>query len=130
MVLPEKLANFHRNYSNLNVKVVFLENIYQEFSSGKQDVGAIRNFVKYVYDHAITPGNEVKYLNLFGDASYDFKNRLSRELNSNIVPIYHALNSFTLGEASFASDDFFGLMSDNEGDIDSFVGRQILLLVE
>ena len=26
----EKLANFHRNYSKLNVKVVFLENIYQE----------------------------------------------------------------------------------------------------
>lgn len=118
----EKLANFHRNYSKLNVKVVFLENIYQEFSSGKQDIGAIRNFVKYVYDHPVIPGNEIKYLNLFGDASYDFKNRLPREFNSNIVPIYHALNSFTLGESSFASDDFFGLMSDNEGDVDSFVG--------
>jgi hypothetical protein len=34
----EKLAAFHRNYSQLNVKVVNLENIYQEFSSGKQDI--------------------------------------------------------------------------------------------
>jgi len=69
----EKLANFHRSYSQLNVKVVYLENIYQEFSSGKQDIGAIRNFVKYVYNNASSPDKKVKYLNLFGDASYDLK---------------------------------------------------------
>ena len=116
----EKLANFHRTYSQLNVKVVYLENIYQEFSSGKQDIGAIRNFVKYVYNNASSPDKKVKYLNLFGDASYDFKNRIA--VASNIVPIYQALNSFSLGESSFASDDYFGLMDDNEGDVDSFEG--------
>lgn len=116
----EKLANFHRNYSQLNVKVVYLENIYQEFSSGKQDIGAIRNFVKYVYNNASSADKKVKYLNLFGDASYDFKNRIA--VASNIVPIYQALNSFSLGESSFASDDYFGLMDDNEGDVDSFEG--------
>ena len=42
----EKLANFHRNNSQMNVKVVTLDLIYQEFASGKQDVAAIRNFVK------------------------------------------------------------------------------------
>lgn len=112
----EKLAVFHRNYSRLNVKVVYLENIYQEFCSGKQDIGAIRNFVKYVYNNASSPDKKVKYLNLFGDASYDFKNRIA--INSNIVPIYHALNSFSLGESSFASDDYFGMMDDNEGFVD------------
>lgn len=116
----EKLANFHRNYSQLNVKVIHLENIYHEFSSGKQDIGAIRNFVKYVYNNASSNEKRVKFLNLFGDASYDFKNRIA--INSNIVPIYHALNSYTLGESSFASDDFFGLMDDNEGNLDNFVG--------
>lgn len=116
----EKLANFHRTYSQLNVKVVYLENIYQEFSSGKQDIGAIRNFVKYVYNNASSPDKKVKYLNLFGDASYDFKNRIA--VASNIVPIYQALNSFSLGESSFASDDYFGLMDDNEGAVDSFEG--------
>ena len=55
----EKLANFHRNYSQLNVKVVNLETIYQEFSSGKQDIAAIRNFVKYVYENASTPDKRV-----------------------------------------------------------------------
>jgi len=113
----EKLATFHRSYSNLNVKVVNLENIYPEFSSGKQDIGAIRNFVKYVYFNGSTPNKRVKYLNLFGDASYDFKDRIRN--NTNIVPIYQALNSYTEGETSFASDDFFGMLDANEGRLDS-----------
>lgn len=128
----DKLANFHRNYSQLNVKVVDLETIYQEFSSGKQDICAIRNFVKYVYQNASSAGSRVKYLNLFGDASFDFKDRIRN--NTNIVPIYHALNGFTDGEFSFSSDDFFALMDDNEGNIfpespfgvDIAVGRMIV----
>ncbi|MFV8443036.1 type IX secretion system sortase PorU [Flavobacterium sp. LB2P44] len=116
----EKLANFHRTNSNLKVKVISLESIYQEFSSGKQDVAAIRNCIKYIYENASTPEKRVKYINLFGDASYDFKNRILN--NTNIVPIYHSLNSNTTGESSFASDDFFGLMDPSEGNIISNFG--------
>lgn len=116
----EKLANFHRSYSNLNVKVIPLETIYQEFSSGKQDIAAIRNCIKYIYENASTQQKRVKYVNLFGDASYDYKNRIPN--NTNIVPIYHALNSNSTGESSFASDDFFGLMDPNEGNIISSFG--------
>jgi Peptidase family C25 len=118
----ERLANFHRSYSNLNVKVVTLETIYPEFGSGKQDIGAIRNFVRYVYNNASTPSKRVQYLNLFGDASFDFKNRIPSSINTNIVPIYHALISNTLGESSFSSDDFFGMMDTNEGLIESQYG--------
>ena len=114
----EKLAAFHRTYSNLNVKVVNLENIYQEFSSGKQDISAIRNFVKYVYFNASSPDKRVKYLNMFGDASYDFKDRISN--NTNIVPIYQAINSYTEEEISFASDDFYGMLDSDEGRMDSY----------
>lgn len=128
----EKLANFHRSYSGLKVKVFTLESIYQEFSSGKQDIGAIRNMVKYVYQNASAPANRVKYLNLFGDASFDFKNRINN--NNNIVPIYHAINSYTSGVQSFASDDFFCYMDANEGNVfsdspygaDVAVGRMIV----
>ena len=130
----EKLASFHRSYSNLNVKVVNLENIYQEFSSGKQDIGAIRNFVKYVYKNASSEVKRVKYLNLFGDASFDFKDRIPN--NTNIVPIYHALLGATEGSNSFCSDDFFVLMDDNEGGsvngngLDIAVGRMIVSTVQ
>jgi hypothetical protein len=116
----EKLANFHRSYSNLNVKVITLESIYQEFSSGKQDIAGIRNCIKYIYDNASAPEKKVKYVNLFGDASYDYKNRIPN--NTNIVPIYHALSSNTIGEGSYASDDFYGLMDAGEGNIGSFYG--------
>ncbi len=114
----EKLANFHREYSALNVKVVKLDQIYQEFGSGKQDIGAIRNFVRYVYENGSSAESRVRYLNLFGDASFDFKDRIPN--NTNLVPIYHALNSNTDGELSFSTDDFFGLMDPDEGRIDYF----------
>ncbi|WPO80626.1 type IX secretion system sortase PorU [Flavobacterium sp. KACC 22761] len=116
----EKLATFHRNYSNLNVKVIALENIYQEFSSGKQDIAAIRNCIRYVYENASSTDKRIKYVNLFGDASYDYKDRISN--NTNIVPIYHSTISNSTGEASFASDDFYGLMDADEGNITSFFG--------
>jgi len=124
------LANFHRSYNGYNVKVVTLPMIYQEFNSGKQDIGAIRNLMRYIYHNASQPANRVKYLNLFGDASYDFKNRISN--NTNIVPIYHALSSYFSGETSFASDDFFALMDATEGDplsgfaADFAVGRMLV----
>ncbi len=114
----EKLAAFHRNYSHLNVKTITLESIYQEFGSGKQDIAAIRNFIKYIYSNASSIDKRIKYVNLFGDTSYDFKNRIPN--NTNIVPIYHALNSYTEGESSFASDDFYGCMDANEGNTTSY----------
>ncbi|MFM7018713.1 type IX secretion system sortase PorU [Flavobacterium sp.] len=112
----EKLANFHRNYSGLNVKVVNLELIYPEFGGGKQDIGAIRNFIKYVYQNASSTSNRVKYVNLFGDASFDFKDRIRN--NTNVVPIYHAVNSYYETAASFSSDDYFVEMDSNEGNLD------------
>ncbi len=129
----ERLANFHRSYSGLNVKVVNLETIYPEFSSGQQDVAGIRNFIKYVYSNASSPALRVKYVNLFGDASFDFKNRIPN--NTNIVPIYHALNGYSASESAFAADDFFALMDPNEGNmgfittfggLDIAVGRMIV----
>lgn len=123
----ERLANFHRTYSSLNVKVVTLDMLYKEFSSGKQDIGAIRNFVKYIYDNdPFVPGDRIKYVCLFGDASFDFKDRIKN--NTNIVPIFHSLESFSL-VSSFVSDDYFGLMDSNEGNmlsnqsLDVAVGR-------
>jgi hypothetical protein len=127
----EKLASFHRTNSNLNVKVIALENIYQEFSSGKQDIAAIRNCIRYIYNNASSPDKRIRYVNLFGDASFDYKDRISN--NTNIVPIYQSLISNTVGEASFASDDFYGLMDSNEGvvipslaGIDIAVGRMLV----
>ncbi|WP_136668831.1 type IX secretion system sortase PorU [Flavobacterium sp. H122] len=132
MSQAERLADFHRNYSGLSVKVVGLDEIYHEFSSGKQDIGAIRNFVKYIYDNP-QQGQNIKYLCLFGDASFDFKNRISK--NTNIVPVFQSLDSYTLF-SSFVSDDYFGLMDDSEGNmigaqgLDIAVGRILVTNIQ
>lgn len=113
----ERLAQINRTRNGLNVKVVRLSQIYKEFSTGNQDIGAIRNLVKYVYDNASSPERRLKYLCLFGDGSYDYKNRLS--YNTNIVPPWHAYDSFNL-TGSFVSDDFYGMMDENEGGMQTF----------
>ncbi|WP_406684856.1 type IX secretion system sortase PorU [Seonamhaeicola sp. MEBiC1930] len=112
----ERLAEINRNQYNLNVKVVGLDEIYNEFSTGNQDVGAIRNLVKYIYDNASAPESRIKYLCLFGDGSFDYKDRIQN--NTNIVPSWHSYNSFNLTN-SFVSDDFYGMMDDNEGTMQS-----------
>jgi len=109
-----RLANFHKINSGLNVKVVTTDKIYEEFSSGKQDIGAIRNFVRYIYNNASSANDRIKYLCLFGDTSIDYKDRLSG--NNNIVPTFHTLSS-TSESSSFMSDDFFGNVDENEGTI-------------
>ncbi len=112
----ERLAQINRDQNNLNVKVVTLDEIYTEFSSGNQDVAAIRNLVSYVYHNASAPEKRLKYLCLFGDASFDYKDRIPN--NTNIVPSWHSVDSFSLTNA-FVSDDFYGMMDSNEGDMSS-----------
>ncbi|WP_412561576.1 type IX secretion system sortase PorU [Winogradskyella sp. MIT101101] len=108
----ERLAQINRNQYNLNVKVVDLQTIYNEFSTGSQDIAALRNFVKYVYDNASTPSNRLKYLCLFGEGSYDYKDRITN--NTNLVPSWYSTQSFSLTN-SFVSDDFYAMLDFNEG---------------
>jgi hypothetical protein len=110
----EKLAQYRRDNDGLNVKVITLDKIYNEFSGGKKDVAAIRDFVKYVYDNASSPANKLKYLCLFGDASYDYQGIQIQTGNTNDVPLFESYESFSL-ITSYASDDFFGLLDPNEG---------------
>ena len=111
----ERLAEINRQQYGLNVKVVTLGAIYKEFSSGNQDIGGIRNMIKYVYNNASTPDKRLKYLCTFGDASFDYKDRISN--NTNIVPTWFSYNSFSL-TSSFVSDDFYVMMDDNEGNME------------
>ena len=112
----ERLAQINSEKNNLNVKVVNVEKIYNEFSSGNQDISAIRNFIRYVYNNQNNNEN-FTYLCLFGDASFDYKDRIP--FNTNIIPSWNSLNSFSLS-SSYISDDFFGMMDSNEGGMTNF----------
>ncbi len=107
-----QLASHHQTRDNLSTIVVTPQQIYNEFSSGAQDISAIRDFVKMFYDRATSAAEMPKYLLLFGDGSYDNKKRFSS--NTNYIPTYQSYNS-TIPTSSYVSDDFYGLLDDNEG---------------
>ena len=110
----ERLAQLHIQ-NGLTVHVVTTNQIYNEFSSGVQDATAIRSFAKMFYDRALAlPGTEPKYLLLFGDGTYDPKNRVAN--NNNYILTYQMNNSdFTEDHiGNMPSDDYFGMLDDNE----------------
>ena len=105
----QNLATFHQSVDNMTVEVVDVNEIYNEFSSGKPDPTAIRDFVKYLYT---TTGNGVTpaYLLLMGKGSYDYKNRI--ENNTDFIPVHETASSEN-GINSYASDDYFGILEDS-----------------
>jgi len=115
MAEAERLATYHRENSGLNVKVIDLEEIYNEFSSGSPDLLAIKDFVRHLYLNASSENSKIKYVCLFGDSSYDFKNRIND--NNNIVPSFESFESFDLAR-SYVTDDIYGMMDSNEGGLD------------
>ncbi len=119
----ERLAEFHRQKNNLKVTVVTVDKIFNEFSSGSQDPVAIRDFVKMYFDKAASnPANRPKYLLLFGDASFDYKNRIVN--NTNLIPSYQS-KIFLDPLSTYTSDDFFGFLDDNE-DVNSGLVTNLL----
>jgi len=106
----QRLGAWHQQNNNLSTVVVTTEQVYNEFSSGIPDPAAIRDFVKMYYDKAGgTVANRPLYLLLFGDASYDFKNRVS--VNTNFVPCFESESSLD-PLSTYVSDDFFGFLDD------------------
>lgn len=114
-VQANDLAEYRRTNNELEVKVVDIFDIYNEFSSGNQDLTAIRDYVKMYYDRAETIEDQPKYLLLMGDASYDFKNISVPETNNtNKIPMYQSYSSVEKSY-SYCSDDYLGMLDDNEG---------------
>lgn len=117
------VADHHRTRDNMKVEVFTTEQVYNEFSSGAQDITAIRNFMRFLYNK--DDGETLKYLMLFGDASYDYKERIPE--NTNFVPSWESVASLNLID-SYVTDDYFGLLDENEGlnnegDLDLGIGR-------
>ncbi|MDF2193063.1 type IX secretion system sortase PorU [Paraflavitalea sp. CAU 1676] len=118
----QRLAAFHRQTNGLSVTVVSTEQIFNEFAAGSPDPAAIRNYLKMYHDRAgADTTKRARYLLLLGDASFDYKSRISN--NTNLVPAWESPVSLD-PLATYTSDDFFGLL-DNDDDIN---GNGIYLL--
>ena len=126
----ERLRAHRASFSNLTVEKVRIDHIYNEFSSGAQDVSAIRDFAEMLHFRSA----QFKYLLLLGDGSFDHRNIKELNTNSdgdvfhNLIPAYETDQSLHPISA-YPSDDFFGLLSEGEGspnlkgDLDIAVGR-------
>ncbi|MFY0604934.1 MAG: type IX secretion system sortase PorU [Flavobacteriaceae bacterium] len=108
----QRLADYHETNSNLTTKVVIVDEIYNEFSSGSKDITGVRDFIKRLYTTNTTADKKLTYICFFGDSSYDYKDRIIS--NNNIVPVYESLESFNLAN-SYVSDDYFVMLDLNEG---------------
>lgn len=105
-----RLAVHRSAFNDLSVHVVTTDEIFNEFSHGRQDVTAIRDFTKYLRDKS---PSTLKSLLLFGKGSYDYKDRIPQ--NKNMVPTYESRNSLQPLQ-TYSSDDYFGFLETGEGE--------------
>lgn len=125
LAAAQQLANFHETNSGLSVNVATTTEVYNEFSGGHVDITAIKDYMRYFYNSAEDEESKPQYLCLFGDASYDYKGHIYP--NSSYVPTFQSEKSFAL-ITSYCSDDYFGLLEDNESNelshtLDLKIGR-------
>jgi hypothetical protein len=117
------LAEHHEKVDGLITDVVLTHQLYNEFSGGRQDITAIKDFLRMLYHSALPDTSKLpKYVLLYGDASYDYKDRISG--NTNFVPAYQTSNSLS-PTGSLATDDYIALM---ENDSKGFTEDALVML--
>ncbi len=115
----KKLEDYRASgsWKNLSTKIVYIDEIYNEFSSGSLDPTAIRNFLKYAYDNwQIRPF----YVLFFGDGDYDYFNVEGHSIN--FIPSFQTVSSFD-EVYSYPYDDYYGRISGNDKKLDLALGR-------
>jgi len=111
MDAANELAEFHRQRDNIHVTVVPVDKIYNEFSSGGQDISGIRNFIKMFYDRAENEADMVENVLFFGAASFDYKSRVLPY--TNFVPTFETDESMS-ADNPYSSDDFYAILDEGE----------------
>lgn len=106
----QRLADHRASYSATPTVVVTVDQVYNEFSSGRPDVTAIRDFARHLYSQY--PGTFHSLL-LFGRGTYDYKNVIRD--NVNRVLTYESRNSISPLE-TYSSDDYFAFLEETEGE--------------
>ncbi|MGA9115739.1 MAG: C25 family cysteine peptidase [Bacteroidota bacterium] len=81
-----ELASHRSAAPGVRALVVPVEDIYDEFNYGVTDVGALREFLRYTWEH--WPAPAPSSVLLFGDASWDFHAYLPTTVKRNFVPAY------------------------------------------
>ncbi len=113
----ERIKALHESHDSLRVTIVPADELYNEFSSGTPDANAYRRYVKMLYDRAESEADMPRFLLLLGDAAWDNRMRCAEWSNTSpddFLLCYESENSYS-HTSCYVSDDYFGLLDDNEG---------------
>ena len=111
----------YRTSKGLNVEIVKIQDIYDEFSYGIKDARAIKDFLTYAYSNWNVSSHPA-YVLLVGDASIDYRDDTGNFSKGNVdfVPTY-LYQSFTLGDTP--TDNWFACVSGTDPIPDMIIGR-------
>ncbi len=132
----ERIADLHRQAINpLTVRVVNVEDVYNEFSSGMADVSGLRKYLKMNYDrgNAADTTDRLRYVLLMGKATTDNRHLSSAaaSLEGLTIPVWMGgseRQQYSDNDA-FGTDDFIAILGDDSGltlgldDLSVAVGR-------
>jgi len=123
----DRLAEFRRE-TGLSVKIVNVEDIYNEFSNGIFNPMAIKSFLRYAYINWSLP--KPSYVLLVGDGHWDYKNatvkyyREALGIEKNIPPIYvPTYHGWSPEGGETAMDQKFVEVSGDDSLPDMLIGR-------
>lgn len=114
------------HYAAPRVEVVTTDAIYDNFSGGMRDPMAVRNYIRFLYDHYSDGSNNpsLAYVVLLGDANEDLRH------NRSTQPEFVPSNLFFTPRTTyvFVTDEWFGQMDAEDqvpghGVMDVAVGR-------
>jgi hypothetical protein len=113
----ERIAALHRA-EGMDVTVVDVEQIYNEFGSGTAHIGAMRRYLKMLYDRGKAGDKQLKYVLLLGRATYD--NRHNTDYMKDAAPTLPMWYSSTLRTSisdyeGYGTDDFLAMLDDGSG---------------
>ncbi len=94
----------------LDVEIVFIDDIYDEFSAGSLDPAAIKHFLHYVYFNWAAP--QLRYVLFLGDTDYDYRNITGQ--SKMIIPTFQ--KDGTTDVNSYSTDDRYTHIASGEFD--------------
>ncbi|MDQ7054795.1 MAG: type IX secretion system sortase PorU [candidate division KSB1 bacterium] len=113
----ERLAEHKRNFRGMDVMLVDISTIMNEFAWGLLDPVAIRDFLAYAYNNW---AKKPSYVLLLGDGDYDYRN-LSDRSDKNWIPPYQTTDSDELANRNIEA--FFTYVSGSDRIMDLAIGR-------
>lgn len=112
----QRIAALHEEHDGFRVAVIDAQQLYNEFSGGKTDIGAFRKALKMWYDRGESAdGHKIRYCLLMGKPLFDNKMVMAATKSSGFkpMPIFQSYEGLT-ETASYSNDDVIGMLEDTD----------------